>query len=119
MSSSLKPSAARAAQLESRARVMRQHPTSSEHVLWQAIRGKRLGVAFRRQVPIGPYIVGLLAPSVCLIVEVDGGYHDERVKADARRERWLRRQGYRIVRVRADQVLRELNSALGVIRAEL
>jgi very-short-patch-repair endonuclease len=119
MSSSLRPSSTRAAQLESRARFMRQHPTSSEHVLWQAIRGKRLGVAFRRQVPIGPYIVDFLAPSLRLIVEVDGGYHDARRKADGRRERWLRRQGHRVVRVPACQVLHELNSVLASIVAEL
>ena len=42
------------ARLEPRARVMRRHPTLTEHVLWQAIRGRRLGVTFRRQVPLGP-----------------------------------------------------------------
>jgi very-short-patch-repair endonuclease len=119
MSNSLKPSLARAAQLESRARLMRQQPTSSEYVLWQALRGRRLGVAFRRQVPLGPYIVDFLAPSVRLIVEVDGGYHDLRQKADARREQWLRRQGYRVVRVRATMVLKDLRGALHLISAAL
>jgi very-short-patch-repair endonuclease len=70
-------------------------------------------------VPIGPYIVDFLAPSVRLIAEVDGGYHDLRQKADARRERWLRRQGYRVVRVRADTVLRDLRGALHVISGAL
>jgi len=110
LSSSLKPSAARAALLESRARLMRHHPTPSEQVLWQALRGQRLGVAFRRQVPLGPYIVDFLAPKVGLVVEVDGGYHAARHKADARRERWLRHNGCRAVRVRAALVFADLTA---------
>lgn len=76
---------------------MRRNPTSSEYVLWQAIRGGRWGVAFRRQVAIGRYIVDFLAPRERLVVEVDGGYHAERAAADRRRQRWLERQGYRVV----------------------
>jgi len=119
LSSSLNPSTARAALLESRARLMRHHPTPSERVLWQALRGQRLGVAFRRQVPLGPYIVDLLAPAVRLVVEVDGAYHAARHQADARRERWLRRNGYRVVRVPAALVLHDLVGALMVIKAAL
>ena len=52
---------------------MRRHPTPTEHILWQAIRGGRLGVTFRRQVPLGPFIVDFLAPGARLVVEVDGG----------------------------------------------
>jgi hypothetical protein len=60
--------------------------------------GGRLGVTFRRQVPLGPFIVDFLAPSARLVVEVDGGYHELRAKADARRTRWLERRGYRVLR---------------------
>ena len=83
-------------------------------MLWQAIRGGRLGVTFRRQVPLGPFIVDFLAPNARLVVEVDGGYHELRVKADARRTRWLERRGYRVVRVSAASVVHELE---GVLRA--
>jgi very-short-patch-repair endonuclease len=98
---------------------MRRHPTPSEQALWQAIRGQRLGVAFRRQVALGPFIVDFLAPRARLIVEVDGGYHEMRVKADARRERWLCRQGFRVVRFPAALVMRDIESVLGVIRGAL
>ena len=98
---------------------MRRHPTPSEHILWQAIRGGRLGVTFRRQVPLGPFIVDFLAPSARLVVEVDGGYHGLRVKADARRTRWLERRGYRIVRVSARCVVHELEAVLRVIAGAL
>jgi very-short-patch-repair endonuclease len=98
---------------------MRRHPTPSEQVLWQAIRGGRLGVSFRRQVPIGSYIVDFLAPRERLVVEVDGGYHTERGSADQRRQRWLERQGYRVVRVSAATVLQETAAAVQAIAQAL
>ncbi len=107
------------ARLEARARGMRQQPTLTEHILWQAIRGGRLGVTFRRQVPLGPFIVDFLAPSARLVVEVDGGYHELRLKADARRTRWLERRGYRVLPVAARCVVHELESVLRVIAGAL
>jgi very-short-patch-repair endonuclease len=91
--------------LVARAAEMRRAPTTSEALLWEALKGSKLGVAFRRQVPIGRYIVDFLAPSIKLVVEVDGGYHAQRVKADARRDRDLRRAGYRVLRVSDQQVI--------------
>jgi very-short-patch-repair endonuclease len=80
------------------------------------LRGKRLlGVAFKRQVPVGRYVVDFLAPSRHVVVEVDGGYHARRVPADARRDAWLRRAGCRVVRVEAELVLRDLPGALAWI----
>ena len=57
---------------------MRHTPTPSESALWRCLSGKQLGVAFKRQQPIGKYIADFVAPSVKLIVEVDGGYHAAR-----------------------------------------
>jgi very-short-patch-repair endonuclease len=74
--------------------------TESEAKLWEAIRGRKLGVQFRRQVVLlGRYIVDFYAPSLRLVVEVDGGYHRLRKSADARRDRELRRAGYTVVRL--------------------
>jgi very-short-patch-repair endonuclease len=115
MPTARKLSAIRISELEARARRMRCHPTPSEQALWQALRGRRLGVAFRRQVRLGEYIVDFLAPGVRLIVEVDGGYHCQRRSADARRERWLRRQGYRIVRLEAELVMGDLELAVALV----
>jgi Protein of unknown function (DUF559) len=70
-----------------RARALRSFPTLSELKLWQELKGKRQGVAFRRQYPVGRYVADFAAPSVRLIVEVDGGYHARRARADARRDR--------------------------------
>ena len=81
--------------------------------------GKRLGVAFRRQVVIGRYIVDFLAPSVRLVVEVDGAQHGQRQAADARRDAWLRRQGYRVLRLEARVVLGEIEVAVARLRTAL
>jgi len=79
------------------------------------VRSSQLGVAFRRQVPLLGFIADFYAPSVRLVVEVDGGYHVGRVTADARRDRKLERGGYRVVRVQAELVTRDLPAALRAI----
>jgi len=103
----------------SRAQALRECPTRSEEALWRALIGSRLGVAFRRQVPIGRLIVDFLAPSVRLVVEMDGGSHMHRKGADAKKERVLRRAGYHLIRLDADLVLHDLPAALVLIRAAL
>ncbi|MCA9592203.1 MAG: DUF559 domain-containing protein [Myxococcales bacterium] len=102
-----------------RAHVMRQHPTFSELKLWQALRASKLGVPFRRQFVIRRYIVDFAAPKVRLAVEVDGGYHAQRTAADARRDRDLRRAGWRVLRLDADLVVHHLPEAVARIRAAL
>ena len=98
----------------------RSRLTESEARLWSALRLRQLGVQFRRQVPIGGcFIADFCAPSVRLVVEVDGGYHGQRRRADARRERELVRLGCRVVRVDGALVLRNLPAAVAVIRAAL
>jgi len=98
------------------AHTMRQAPTDSEARLWLALRSSQLGVAFRRQVPLLGFIADFYAPSARLIVEVDGGYHAHRVTADARRDRKLMRAGYRVVRIQAAVVLRDLPAAVLAVR---
>ena len=85
--------------LAERARFMRFNGTDTERALWRCLSGKQLGVAFRRQVVVARYVVDFLAPAVKLVVEVDGGYHRQRVAADARRTRVLERLGYRVLRL--------------------
>ena len=105
--------------LAARARANRAAPTLTETILRQALRGSRLGVAFRFQEPVGRYIADFLAPSVGLIVEVDGGYHAGRARADARRDRDLSRLGYRVLRLPAALVQHNLEEALALVRAAL
>jgi leucyl-tRNA synthetase len=106
--------------LAQRAHEMRHEPMRSESALWVALSHKQLGVAFRRQVPIGSrYIADFLAPSLKLVLEVDGGYHSLRVTADARRTRVLERLGYRVLRLDAEVVLRQLPAAVQAVREAL
>ena len=99
------------------AHTMRQAPTDSEARLRRALRASQLGVAFRRQVPVLGFIADFYAPSVRLIVEVDGGYHAERLRADERRDRKLARAGYRTLRVSAERVTRDLPAVVAEIAA--
>ena len=84
-------------QLEGRATVKRHNPTLSESALWQHLCSSRLGVAFHRQVPLDRYIVDFLAPSVRVIVEVDGLWRHRRVALDERRDKKLTQLGYCIL----------------------
>jgi very-short-patch-repair endonuclease len=101
------------------ARQHRSNLTPTEATLWAHLRGHRLGVYFRRQVPLGRFIVDFLAPSAHLIVEVDGGYHRTRQSLDARRDLHLTRMGYKVLRLEADQLRTNLQAALNQIRAAL
>jgi very-short-patch-repair endonuclease len=104
-------------QLSERAYAMRHVPTRSEAALWAAFARNQLGIAFRRQVPIANrHIADFLAPSVKLVVEVDGGCHRQRVTADARRDRVLQRLGYRVLRLDAELVLHRLPVAVECVR---
>lgn len=112
-------SAHREAQLAERARTMRHALTPSEVMLRSAIRGNRLGTPFRRQVVVGEHIADFLAPRERLIIEVDGGYHRQCAAADARKDRDLARLGYRVLRLDAELVLRQLPEALRLIQEAL
>ena len=104
---------ARSSLLALRARQMRSAPTASEAALWALIGRGRLGVVFRRQVVLGgSFIVDFCAPSVGLVVEVDGGCHARRRAADARRDEKLRRLGFRVLRLEAELVLKQPDAAL-------
>ena len=114
------PNSKSSARLERFARQHRNCLTESEARLWSALNAGQLGVCFRRQVPVGArFIADFCAPSIKLIVEVDGGYHARRRAADASRDRKLARLGYRLVRVEAELVLRDLSAAVAFVRAAL
>ncbi len=87
--------------------------------MWTALRGRRLaGLRFRRQHPIGPYILDFYCNELRFGVEIDGQVHDhpDRIAHDERRTNWLNRQGIRVVRIAARNVLDDLDAALGFIR---
>jgi very-short-patch-repair endonuclease len=104
-----------------RAREMRRLPTSAEKLLWQALRSNQLGVRFRRQHPIGPYIVDFYAPERKLVIEVDGDPHfeSEQVEYDLARTTYLDTMDVRVKRYTNGQVHGDLASVLADIRKTL
>jgi very-short-patch-repair endonuclease len=88
------------------ARQLRRTMTDAEMRLWQHLRSRRLlGFKFRRQVPIGYYVVDFACLDAQLVIEVDGGQHAERESEDQRRTDWLSSQGFRVLRFWNDDVL--------------
>ena len=97
---------------------MRHQPTKAEAVLWEALSGKKLeGFKFRRQHIIGDYIADFICLKHNLIVEVDGSIHQlpENQISDAERTKWLRAEGYKVVRFTNQEVLVELEMVLNEI----
>lgn len=102
------------------ARQFRKEPTHSEDILWQSLRGKKLdGVKFRRQQPIGPFIVDFYAPAHRLVVEVDGPIHEIQKEADQERQQLLEQLGLFVLRLTAAEVEQALPQALAKIQAIL
>ena len=110
----------RYALLSARARELRGGLNAPQQMLWNAVAAGRLGVYFRREVVLlGRYIVDMLAPSLRLVVEVDGRCHERRRGADKRRDRALAQAGYHVLRVEARVVLRELPVAVARVQEEI
>jgi len=85
--------------LQARARELRKQQTAEEHALWQQLRAKRFsGWKFRRQQPLGRFIVDFVCFAQKLIVELDGGQHAQAAEYDKHRDDWLKQQGFRVLR---------------------
>ena len=94
----------------SRARELRKNPTPAERLLWGQLRGRQLGGhKFRRQDPIGPYIVDFGTFGKRLVIEVDGGQHAADSAYDLARTHWLEEQGFRVLRFWNNQVLANMD----------
>ena len=92
----------------SRARSMRGEQTDAELHLWRLLRDRRMnGIKFRRQVPVGPYIVAFLCVGAKLIVEADGSQHAESPR-DKARDAYLESQGWKVLRFWNSEVLQNL-----------
>jgi very-short-patch-repair endonuclease len=99
------------------ARQFRKKPTPSENILWQAIRSRKLaGRKFRRQQPIGVFVVDFFCSSEQLIVEVDGSIHESQRQCDQQRQELLELLNLKVVRISSEQVEQDLDSALVLIR---
>jgi very-short-patch-repair endonuclease len=95
------------------ARQLRSKQTDTESLLWSRLRAHRLfGLKFRRQQPIGVYVVDFLCPEKRLIVELDGGQHQERAGYDVVRDTWLESEGYIVLRYWNNEVMGNLEGVL-------
>jgi very-short-patch-repair endonuclease len=91
------------------AKELRKNQTDSEKALWGVLRNRQLShLKFRRQVPLGRYIVDFVCFENRLIIELDGGQHAEAVSYDSARTRWLESKGFRVIRFWNNDVLMNL-----------
>jgi len=93
-----------------RARKLRSTMSLPEVLLWNRLRGNPMGVKFRKQHPLGDYVIDFFCASRRIAVEIDGIAHDrgDRPLRDSRRDAWLRRQGVEVLRIPAAEVLRDV-----------
>ena len=109
--------------MRSHARTLRKDMTPAERIIWYALRAHRLkGAGFRRQAPIGPYIADFYCAGAKLVIEIDGADHTEprQIEHDARRDIYMSRLGYRVLRIPAGDVMRDVDDvAQGIVEAAL
>ena len=98
-----------------RAKSMRSEMTDAERTPWMRLRAHRLNrLSFRRQTPIGPFIVDFVCHEQNLVIELDGGQHatDDEAERDLKRTQWLQSRGYRVLRLWNSVVLRQCDSVV-------
>ena len=104
------------------AKRLRKTQTEAEEILWSQLRSRRLGGAkFRRQHPIGRYIADFYCHSASLVVEIDGGIHNQadRAEYDGVRDDTLIQGGLKVLRLNNEQILIDIEGALDLIKSRL
>jgi very-short-patch-repair endonuclease len=97
------------------AKLLRKNFTDTERLLWKYLRTKQMeGCKFRRQEPIGSYIVDFVCHEKRMIIEVDGGQHSADRERDDERDKWLEGQGYKVLRFWNNEVLTNIKGVLEV-----
>ncbi|CDZ76826.1 hypothetical protein BN59_01102 [Legionella massiliensis] len=105
--------------LRQRARDLRKNSTDAERHLWYHLRANRLGFIFKRQVPIGTYIVDFVCLEKRLIIELDGGQHRDNQIDDMKRTDWLMAHGFKVLRFWNHDVFQQMPSILEIIMSAL
>jgi len=95
--------------------------TPPEALLWQQLRRRPNGIKFRRQHPLDPYVVNFFCPPARLVIEIDGWAHDsaEQARRDEKRDEVLSARGFSILRIPAEDVMRDVTSAVSAILARV
>ena len=107
--------------LKAHAREMRSNPTEAEAFLWKQLKANGMGVRFKRQCVILDFIVDFYCPDTDLIIEVDGGYHqeEEQYRLDEERTKRLEHIGYHVLRFSNEEVLFETDKVLNDIKKDI
>lgn len=101
-------------------RELRKNSTDAERLLWNNLRMKQLaGYKFRRQCPIGPYVVDFASLKKRVVIEIDGGQHALKETYDKERDNWLHKQGFEVLRFWNTEVLLNMDGVLEVVRRKL
>lgn len=102
------------------ARRLRKEQTDAEGIFWQAVRNRRFhNLKFRRQVPVGKYVVDFLCEAEKLVIELDGEGHALRVKEDSIRTQEINELGYKVLRFWNADIYSQLDDVLFQILTEL
>ena len=94
---------------------LRREATFPERLLWSRLKRQQAGIRFLRQRPLGRYVADFYAPACKLVVELDGRSHEGRFAADLERERFLRGEGLRVLRLANDEGLADLSGVVAQI----
>jgi very-short-patch-repair endonuclease len=102
------------------ARQLRKNSTYAEKLIWRHLRNRNLdGIKFRRQQPLGPYIVDFIAAEKKLVIELDGGQHAANKVLDKDRDQYIESEGYRVLRFWNNEVLQNTEGVLERLRQEI
>jgi len=97
----------------------RRHSTPAERKLWSLLRNKQMGVSFRRQHQIGSYIADFVCLEKKIVIECDGGQHNEHKEEDKIRTAFLEQQGYKVLRFWNDEILYHTDGVYIIIQRAL
>ena len=103
-----------------KAKILRHNQTEAEQKLWYYLRAHRfMGLKFKRQQPMGYYIVDFVCIEHKLIIELDGGRHQQQMEYDQQRTDWLNSQDYTVLRFWNHDVLQQIEVVLERVRLEI
>ena len=101
-------------------RILRKNMTPAEQRLWKHLRGKQLGgYRFRRQQPLGAYILDFICVESKLVIEIDGGQHATQIPYDEARTQYLQKLGFTVIRFWNNEVLQQTEAVLSAILHKL
>lgn len=100
-------------------KLLRKNQTPQEIILWMYLRGNKLGVKFKRQFSVGPYILDFYSPKNKLAIEIDGSQHIDNKEYDEERLKYLSVLGIKVIRFWNSEINGNIDSVISKIISEL